>query len=68
MKYYLLILLLLSVLLTGIFMADKVIVVQITIPFDLLPYYEWLVSFPGLETIPVPPAPENNPILDIKEL
>lgn len=39
--------LLISVVLTG-----KVVVIQLEIPSELLPYYEWLLSFPGL----LPPA------------
>ncbi len=35
--------LLISVVLTG-----KVVVIQLEIPPELLPYYDWLVSFPGL--------------------
>ena len=68
MKKYLLIILLLSILTTGILLHDKVIVVQFVIPQELLPYYEWLITFPGLESILVPPAPESLPIFETKEL
>jgi hypothetical protein len=68
MKYTLLIVLLLSLVITGIIFSNKVILIQIIIPRELVPYYEWLVSFPGLEPIPALPAPENVPIFDTKEL
>ena len=68
MKPFLLIVLLLSLLATGIFLNNKVIVVQIVIPEHLLPYYEWLISFPGLPSNPGLLAPENVPLFDIKEL
>ena len=44
----LLLIILTIVLLIGALLSGKVIVVQLEIPPELLPYYEWLVSFPGL--------------------
>ncbi len=68
MKHFLLIILLLSILTTGIYLSDKVIVVQLVIPSKLLPYYDWLVSFPGLQPLPEVPEPEKIPLFETKEL
>lgn len=63
MKYFLLIVLILCILIgiASITLKDKVIVVQLVIPRELLPYYEWLISFPGLKPVSMPPAQEQFP-------
>jgi hypothetical protein len=35
-------------LLTNAILGGKVVVIQLEIPLKLLPYYDWLMSFPGL--------------------
>lgn len=60
MKYFLLILLVICILI-GFSLKDKVIVVQLLIPRELLPYYEWLISFPGAKSLPTTPSQEIVP-------
>lgn len=45
--------------------ADRVIVIQIVIPEGLLPYYEWLTSFPRIESTPAPPTPDQIPLYNV---
>ena len=63
-KCILLIILVISILI-GISLLDKVLVVQLVvqlvIPKELLPYYEWLISFPGIKPLPEPPSQEILP-------
>lgn len=63
MKYFLLIVLILCILIgiSSITLKDKVIVVQLLIPRELLPYYEWLISFPGAKSLPTTPSQEIVP-------
>jgi len=66
-KYILLIILVISILI-GISLMDSVIVVQLVIPNELLPYYEWLISFPGIKPLPEPPTQEIIPSYKIYQL
>lgn len=63
MKHFWLIVLILCILIgiSFISLKDKVIVVQFVIPRKLLPYYEWLISFPGINPVPMPPAQKQFP-------
>lgn len=62
MKHLLLIVLIITLLMgIGICLRDKVIVVQLVIPEELLPYYQWLISFPGMIYPSEPPAPDQIP-------
>ena len=64
MKKYLLIFLLMVLVITlmlRVILSDKIIYVQLVIPPELLPYYEWLISFPGIKTLPAAPSPNKIP-------
>ena len=45
----LLLMILAVLLLTSAILGGKVVVIQLEIPLKLLPYYDWLMSFPGLD-------------------
>ena len=60
MKYILLILFIICIM-VSFSLKGKIIVVNLVIPDHLLRYYEWLISFPSVEVIPVTPAPEKIP-------
>ena len=45
----LLLILLAVLLLIGALLNGKVVVIQLEIPLKLLPYHDWLMSFPGLD-------------------
>jgi hypothetical protein len=53
-------LLIIICILIGISLQGKVIRVQIVIPPALLPYYEWLRSFPGVKQNPESPLKEDH--------
>lgn len=55
----LLFIIILSILI-GISLRGKIIHIQVEIPQALLPYYEWLISFPGLQQYPEAPSKENH--------
>ena len=61
MKHTLLLLLLISILLVTS-SCDQIIKVEIAIPQQLVPYYEWLLYFPGLQTPPEDPHPTETRI------
>jgi hypothetical protein len=61
MKYIILTILILCIM-AAIILKDKILVVHLSLPDGLLPYYEWLISFPGLQSKPVTPKPENMPL------
>lgn len=46
----------------GITLPGKVIQIQVVIPPRLLPYYEWLISFPGFQHSPENPVQEKHPL------
>jgi hypothetical protein len=50
-------LLLIMVAITG---CDRILQIKITIPPTLVPYYDWLIKFPGLNKIPGETPPERN--------
>ena len=60
----LLILLIVFTILIGAYLPDKVIVIQLVIPEELLPYYDWLISFPGINTLPATPTPDKIPLFN----
>jgi len=59
MKHFLLFVLLVSI---ALFTSscNHILKIEITIPLQLVPYYEWLLSFPGLGT-----QPEVHPPIEI---
>jgi hypothetical protein len=67
MKYILVAFLILCVLI-GISLKGKIIVVQLVLPENILPYYEWLISFPGVNPLPAPPSQEKAPSYNSYEL
>ena len=56
MKRIVLLLLLIAIVLV-ITSCNQVVKVEIMIPPKLIPYYEWLLSFPGIQTTPDDPQP-----------
>jgi len=60
MKHLILLLLVLALLLMAIENAQTTIQVVIVIPSDLVPYYEWLLSFPGWQP-PQDEPPDKQP-------
>jgi hypothetical protein len=61
--YYLVVLIVVTILI-GTCIADRVIVIKLVIPKDLLPYYDWLISFPGIKNHPATPAPDKTPMFN----
>ena len=71
MKRMLLILsILFFVILLIIAYSDQVIRITIVLPNELVPYYEWLIDFPGWRPAPPEPAPKGILIMhnDLKFL
>ena len=66
MKSVLLLLIILCIVL-GITLPGKVIQIQVVIPPRLLPYYQWLISFPGLNSNPEEQIQENQPLYHTSE-
>lgn len=68
MRLFLLILILVCIV-WGVSLQGKVLIIQVVIPANLVPYYDWLMSFPGLAA----PAemllpPERHPNYDTYDL
>jgi len=58
MKEIILLLLLIGIILMTS-SCDQIIMVEIVIPRQLIPYYEWLLCFPGLQPFPKDLEPKN---------
>ena len=61
MKRTLLLLLFISIALAAS-SCDQIVKVEIVIPGKLIPYYDWLLCFPGFKTLPEAPQPIDNQI------
>jgi len=59
MKRILLLLLLVSIILTSS-SCNQILKVEIMIPLKLIPYYDWLLCFPGFQSTPEVPHPIEN--------
>jgi hypothetical protein len=67
MKYILLTFLIICIV-VAISLKGKTLVINLVLPECLLPYYEWLITFPGLQPVPVTPSPEKLPLNKTNEL
>ena len=67
MRNFLMVFFLIWAIITGTF-QDQIILIQLVIPAELLPYYDWLGSFPDLDLPEVKPIPTWTPTLPTENL